>query len=132
MSKESADIVRRFIDAFNHGGIEAALPFLDPEVEWITTGLFVEQGTYRGHEGVIRYIGALAEEFDDFRTQPQELIDAGQRIVLPVRISGRGKRSGAGVDLRLTMVISLRDDLIVRVRNYEEEAEAFRAAGLSG
>jgi hypothetical protein len=42
MSEENVGIVRRFIAAFNRGGVEAALPFLDREIEWNTTGIFVD------------------------------------------------------------------------------------------
>jgi ketosteroid isomerase-like protein len=131
MSEENVGIVRRFIAAFNRGGVEAALPFLDREIEWNTTGIFVEPGTYRGHEGVVRYLGDVAAEFEDVYTEPEELIDAGARVVVPVRVSGRGRQSGAAVDLRLTMVVALRDGLIVHIRNYPEKDEALEAAGLS-
>ena len=130
MSQENVEIVRAFINAFNRGGVEAALRFLDPEIEWNTTGIFVEPGTYRGHEGVLRYLGDLAAEFDDVHTEPEELIDAGERVVVPVRVSGRGRQSGAAVDLSLTMVVVLRDGMIVHIRNYPEKAEAIEAAGL--
>jgi uncharacterized protein len=131
MSQENVEIVRRFIGAFNRGGVEAALPFLDSEIEWNTTGIFVEPGTYRGHEGVVRYLGDVAAEFEDVHTEPEQLFDAGEQVVVPVRISGRGRQSGAAVDLTLTMVIVLRDGLVVHIRNYAEKAEALEAAGLS-
>jgi uncharacterized protein len=131
MSQENVEIVRAFINAFNRGGVEAALPFLDPEIEWNTTGIFVEPGTYRGHEGVLRYLGDLAAEFDDVHTEPEELIDADERVVVPVRVSGRGRQSGAAVDLSLTMVVVLRDGMIVHIRNYPVKADALEAAGLS-
>ena len=130
MSQENVEVVRQWIDAFNRGGVEAALRFLDPEIEWITTGLFVEPGTYRGHEGVLQYIGGAAAEFEDVHSEPHELIDAGEEVVVPVRISGRGRHSGAPVDLKMTIVASLRDGMIVRIRNYAEKADALEAAGL--
>jgi ketosteroid isomerase-like protein len=130
MSQENVEIVRRWIDAFNRGGVDAALPFLDPEIEWITTGIFVEPGTYRGHEGVLRYLGDVAAEFDDVHTEPEELIDAGGRVVVPVRVSGRGRQSGAAVDLTMTLVVSLRDGMIVHISNYPEKDEALEAAGM--
>jgi ketosteroid isomerase-like protein len=78
-----------------------------------------------------RYLGDVAAEFEDVYTEPEELIDAGARVVVPVRVSGRGRQSGAAVDLRLTMVVALRDGLIVHIRNYPEKDEALEAAGLS-
>jgi ketosteroid isomerase-like protein len=131
MSEENVEIVRRWIQAFNRGGAETALRFMDPEVEWTTTGAFLEAGTYRGHEGILGYLGRLADEFEQFQTEPGELIAAGDRVVVPVRVTGRGKRSGAAVDLTMTMVVLLRDGEIVSIRNFTEKSEALGAAGLS-
>ena len=130
MSQENVETVRRWIHALNRGGVETVLPFLDPEIEWVTTGLFVEPGTYRGHEGVLQYIGDAAAEVEDVHTEPQELIDVGAQVVVPVRISGRGRQSGVPVDLEMTIVASLRGGRIVRIHNYAGKAEALEAAGL--
>jgi ketosteroid isomerase-like protein len=130
MSQENVEVVRQAIDAFNRGGIEAALGFFDPEIEWTTTGIFVEAGTYRGHEGALRYMGALATELEDLRNEPQELIDAGEQVVVPMRFSARGKRSGAPVELPITLVYSVRGRRIIRIRNYMAKAEALEAAGV--
>jgi uncharacterized protein len=130
MSEENVEIVRQWIDAFNRGGPETALRFMDPEVEWTTTGLFLEAGTYRGHEGVLSYLGRLGDEFEDFQTEPAELIEAGDRVVVPVRVTGRGKQSGAAVDLSMTIVVALRGRTIVSIRNFTEKSEALKAAGL--
>jgi ketosteroid isomerase-like protein len=132
MSEENVEIVRRWIEAFNRGGVDMAAHFVDSDVEWTTTGLYIEAGTYRGHEGVLRYLDALAAEFEDFRSEPEELIDAGDQVVVPVRITGRGRQSGAPVDLAFTMVVSLRNGRIFRIRNFPEKAEALEAAGLGG
>ncbi len=99
MSQENVEIVRRALDALNRDGIEAVLEFLDPDVEWTTTGLFVEAGTYRGHDGVLRYFGAMANDLE-FHIEPEKFIDGGDQVVIPTRIAVRGKRSGATQHLR--------------------------------
>ena len=131
MSAENVQIVRQWIDASNDGEVEMALGYLDPGIEWTTTGRYLEAGTYRGHEGVRRYLESLTSEFDGFRVEPEELIDAGELVVFLVRVTGRGRRSRVPVDLRMTVVASLRDGKIARVRNYPEKPEALEAAGLS-
>ena len=45
MSRENAEIVRQAIDAYNRD--QDALDLFDPEIEWVTTGRFVEPDTYR-------------------------------------------------------------------------------------
>jgi ketosteroid isomerase-like protein len=130
MSHDNVEVVRRAIDGFNERGLPALLELADPEIEWTTTGRYVEAGTYHGHEGIRRYLGAVLGEFDDARTDADEYIDAGDDVVVPSRFSGRGKRSGAQVELAMTIVYTVRDGRIVRARNFEDRTEALRAAGL--
>jgi uncharacterized protein len=130
MSQENVDTVRRSIEAYGRKGLDGTLRHYDPEVEWEATEGFIEAGTYRGHEGIRRYFGTMEEEFEDVRIEPEELIDAGEQVISAVRISGRGKESGAPVALTLISVGSLRDGLIYRVRNYPDMATALEAAGL--
>ena len=72
----------------------------------------------------------MMEEFDDVRTESVEFIDGGDVVVVPSRFSGRGKRSGAPVDLGITFVYTVEDGQIVRVRNFQDKADALRATGL--
>ena len=130
MTRENVEIVRRSLEAFNHGGIEAALAFDDPDIEWITTGSYVEANTYRGHAGVREYLGSIEAEFDDMRLTPEEAIEVGDQVVVSVRMTGTGKQSGAPVELTLAGVCSLHDGKIVRIHNYADTAEALEAAGL--
>jgi ketosteroid isomerase-like protein len=130
MSHENVEVVRRAYDAYERDGLDGLLRYLHPEIEWTTTGAFIEAATYRGHDEVRRYLGSMLDEFDDGRNEPQEVIDTGDQVVVSARISGRGKRSGAPVELTLASVGSLRDGMIVRIRNYPTKAEALEAAGL--
>jgi ketosteroid isomerase-like protein len=130
MSQENVEIVRAAFEA-GRVGFAGVLPYLHPEIEWTTTGAFLEAATYRGHEGVLRYIGSMEAEFDDLRNEPEDFVDAGEEVVAVSRVSGRGKRSGAAVELTIASVSSLRDGKIVRIRNYVTRTEALEAAGLS-
>ena len=131
MSEENVEVVRRAFDAYHREGLDGMLRYLDPEIEWTTTGAFLEAATYRGHEGVRRYLGAMIDEFDDLRNTPEEFIDAGEQVVVTTRASGRGRLSGAPVELPMAAVSLVKDGRIIRIRNYREKAEALKAAGLS-
>jgi ketosteroid isomerase-like protein len=130
MSQENVEIVRRAFAAYEREGLQGLLACLHPEIEWTTTGMFLDADTYRGHDDVRRYLG-LFDEFEDLRNEPIELIDAGEQVVVCSRVSGRGTRSGAAVDLMLYSVGSIRDGKIGRLHNYRTKAEALEAAGLS-
>jgi ketosteroid isomerase-like protein len=130
MSQENVEVVRRSLEAFERGGLDMSLDYFDPEVEWTTTDAYLEAATYRGHQGVRHYFETLSGEFGAVRLEAEEMIDAGEQVVAPVRMSGRGKTSGASVHLRLTLVCSVCDGKIVRIRNHLEKADALESAGL--
>jgi ketosteroid isomerase-like protein len=127
MSQENMEIVRRAIDAYNRG--QEALDLFDPEIEWVTTGRFVEPDTYQGHEEVQRYLQALRDDFEELHVGPHELVDAGDHVIARVRFTGRGRLSSAPIDLKFTFVFSLRGGKIIRVRNYWEQTDALEAVG---
>jgi ketosteroid isomerase-like protein len=85
MSQEDVEIVRR---AFATEGIEELMEYLDPEIEWSTTGMLLEHAIYRGHERVRGYLGEMNAAFDDLRDAPEEVIDAGEVVLVTNRISG--------------------------------------------
>jgi ketosteroid isomerase-like protein len=131
MSQENVEIVRRSFAQFAHEGLGSVLGDFDPEIEWTTTDAFLEAATYCGHEGIRGYFETLAGEFDNVRLEAEEVIDAGDQVLVCVRMSGRGKASGAPVELTLTSACSLRDGKFVRIRNYPDKAQALEAVGLS-
>lgn len=130
MSEENLELVRRAIEAYGREGLDGVLGYYDPEIEWTSTGDYIERATYRGHDGLRRYLGTMEEEFKDLRIEPVELIDAGEQVISSVRFTGRGKASDAPVEMTLISVGSVRDGLIYRVRNYPDMPAAFEAAGL--
>jgi ketosteroid isomerase-like protein len=130
MSQENVEIVRQALDAYSREGLDGYLRYFDPEIEWTSTGEWIEGGTYRGHEGVRRYLGSLEAEIEDLRSEPVDLIDTGDQVISSVRISGRGKASGAPVELTLISVGTFRNGLVYRIRNYPTMADALEAAGL--
>jgi ketosteroid isomerase-like protein len=89
-------------------------------------------GTRHGPEGFLRSIEEALEAFEDYHVEPEDFIDAGDIIVVPVRISGRGRGSGLEMEMRLAHLWALGSDgKVVRSEIYETTAEALKAAGLS-
>jgi uncharacterized protein len=131
VSQENVDNVRRGFEAMNRGDIEGTLEMMDPSIEWHPTEDFVEAGPFRGHAGVRQLLGFLLNAFDSYAIEPQEFIEAGDKVIVPVHQSGRGKGSGAKVDVRYIVVFTLRDGKGVRVDSYYDREEALKSAGLS-
>ena len=131
MSKEDVERVREGYEAFNRGDLDVAVGDMDPDIEWHVMGDLPEGETYRGHEGVRRFWETWQEAFEDFHVEPEELIDAGDKVVVVIKVSGRGRGSGAQVETpSFPQVWTLRDGRPVRVEMYRSRSEALRAAGL--
>jgi ketosteroid isomerase-like protein len=59
----------------------------------------------------------------------EEFIDAGDKVVVGTRVSGRG-RDGIQVEVRVHAIWEIRDDKLVRFRMYADRERALHAAGL--
>jgi ketosteroid isomerase-like protein len=132
MSQENVEIVRRLIEAWGRGDYSGAFDSIDPEIE-VNAALQMDlDGTYRGHAGLADLMATFWAAFEGQRIEIEEAIAAGSHeVVLGVRFSGRGKRSGVGIDFPAWHVWRLREGKAVRWRLLRTEHEAREAAGLS-
>jgi ketosteroid isomerase-like protein len=124
--------VRRGFAAMNSGDTEAVLAKMAPEIEWYPTADFVEIGPFRGHAGIRELMNLVLTSFDAYELHPEELIDAGHKVIAPVRQTGQGKGSGIPVDVRYILIFTLHEGRSVRVESYYDRQQALKAAGLEG
>ena len=138
MSQENVEIVRQLVATNraeyrnDEARIEAMLALCDPNCEYTSVVAAVEPQTYRGHDGLRRYIGDMAESWEDWRSEVEEIVDAGPNTVFAtLRTHIVGKQSGAAAEAQLAFVVVLSDGKVVRARTYLDRREALEAAGLS-
>jgi ketosteroid isomerase-like protein len=131
MSHEDVEVVRRTIEAFNLDGLDAALEYLDPEVEWLAPPGWLEERLYKGHEGIRRLASQWAENFDEYHLDPHEFMDAGDQVVGLVFQRGRIRGSHDPIEQRIGYVWEVRDGKGVRIQVYFSWEEALEAGGLS-
>jgi ketosteroid isomerase-like protein len=135
LSAENVEIVRRSMEAFARGDLDAFLADHDPDSEWRTAADEPNPETYRGDEGLRRFAAEIAEawtgRFDDVVTF-EDFIDLGDWVVVPWTARLRGRSSGVEVDVSETYAVRVDDRRIVRVDEYrttEEAIEAIRPRG---
>jgi ketosteroid isomerase-like protein len=132
MSEESIEVAKRGYEAFRQRGVDGILEYLDPEIEWRAWSRYGrEPNLVRGHEGVRELFSVYEENFSDLRAEPLEFIDAGDRIVVPFRLSGREKGTGEEMEMELVHVWTTAGERAVEVQVYESKREALRAVGLN-
>ena len=131
MSQENVEIVRAAWNAVDRDGPEAMLRFLDPDVRWSVRPDLPDAGDYRGHAGFLELLGRFDESFEEQGYHPLDFIDAGERVVVPLRWWARGRSSGATVTERQeTWVFTVRDEAIAHVEEFATREEALEAVGL--
>ena len=101
------------------------------EFEYIPSASLLRGPTGRlDREGFLRFLETFWEEFEVLSAEPSELLDAGDSVIARVDFRGRGRRSGAEVEIDQWQVWSFREGKAVRGRAFESRAEALAAAGL--
>ena len=131
MSRENVEIMRRGFEAMSRGDLPEILTFIHPEFEvTIPADLSAEPDTYRGHEGIRRYLRSFEAEMEDIRFLPERFWDVGENVVVDVLVTAKGKTTGIPVELRSGQVWTVRDGKAVSARIYREPAEALEAVGL--
>ena len=94
---------------------------------------FPEAGTgeWRGRGGFLRFVAGQAESFEAMSLEPEEFIDAGDSVVVPLQFGGQARYTGIEVKFAVVHVVMIRDGKLARLDIYMTRAEALEAAGLS-
>ena len=132
MSRENVEIVRQAAAAFNRGDLDTWVESWADDIDYrAIEGALDDRGAMHGKEAVRAYVEDWLATFDGFRSEPVELIDAGEdRVIAVARISGRAKLSGVETDLTYAALYTIRDGKIARGREYWTKEQALEAAGL--
>jgi ketosteroid isomerase-like protein len=105
--------------------------YLDEEYELRLPGGYPEgEPVFRGREGVAQLIAMLRDAWGEWRFEPERFIDAGDLVVVFVRVVAEGSASGAPIELPDAHVVTLRDDRLTSTYVYRDRAQALEAAGL--
>jgi ketosteroid isomerase-like protein len=132
MSQDDITRLRDGYEALNRGDLEVILDRVHPDFEAHDRAEVPDPQRYEGVPGITQALGQLLEEFDDYRMEPQEFIDGGDRIIVVLRQSGRGRASGAVVEGTIVHLWEIRDGRASGLRAFSDLEEALEAAGLSG
>ena len=136
MSREGVETAETMFAELNRGGIAAISPafverFFDSDVAWEGMDGAPDRGPFHGRAEVLEHLRSWVQTLDAFRSEPEEIIDAGERIVIVHRSHGILRGSNADVDLRFASVSEISDGRIISHKQYRRRAEALEAAGLA-
>ncbi len=139
MSEENVEIVRSALDAinaFNRGELsgEAAADLADPQIEFHWHGERTMPDLSQHLRGVPQFIGFWEQyrsAFADLVLEPLEFIEGpDDRVLTPIRQSGRGRESGVPIEIHFFQVWTIRDGNVRKGELFRHRADALEAAGL--
>ncbi len=130
MSEGNAAVIRSLYEAMNDRDVERANKLADPDVEWVSDPR-LGMGPLLGREAVIGFFQDQADTFEDLTVEVERLSEAGDKVLAFLRVTGRGRASGAAIDISIGHVWTLADGVVVQGEGFGDRDEAVRAAGLS-
>ena len=113
----NTEIVRGGYDAFKRGDVGAVFELFEPEVEIYQSELLPWGGNYRGHQGAHEFFTTLMANVETI-VDPEEVIEAGDRVVEIGVSRGRVKVSDTEFAVREVHVWQLRHGKVVRFEAY--------------
>jgi uncharacterized protein len=133
MSQENVEIVRSVAEAFAAGDLDTVFALVSPDIEWDFSNAetWVEEPVYRGYDGVLKFFGTWTGEWEDYRFEVEEVIDAGDKAVAVVRDEGRSKAAGIMLERRHAEVWTIQGGRVVRIEPFDHKHQALEAVGFS-
>jgi ketosteroid isomerase-like protein len=130
MSQENVEIVRAALSAVRDGDHRRAAVLLSPDAEWHNTSAFPGPLVCVRPGAIIEFWETLIEDVDVGGGEIERIADAAGHVVVGLRSWGRGRGSGAPIDVRWAAIFALVDRRIVCVDVHGEYAKALAAVGL--
>src|SRR3954447_8207656 len=126
--------VRRACAAANRRDFDLLVLGVDPGVEHRPAENLLPldwDPVAHGHDGYEQVWRKMMDAFDDFRAEPAEILDLGDKLLITAHYKGHGSGSGIPIDETLFQLCRLRRGLVVWQTDFSDRSEALDAAGLS-
>ena len=130
MSQETVEIVRAVYAAVERGDLAATESYIHPDIEFHTYINAPEAGVYLGKEAVQRYNETLFAQFETLRIEVEELVDAGDRVIVVTTQHAVPKGGENEIEVRMAEVWTVRDGLLAERHSYSTKDEALEAVGV--
>jgi ketosteroid isomerase-like protein len=128
---ELGELIRRGYDAWNRRDWDTIFELLHPDIEWTPVEFGLLGETFRGHDRVREFFDILFEAWDEFRVDPETMIEGEETVLVIARVRTRGRGSGAEVDTRWAHVwTAAPDGRAIRMQAFDDPRKGYAAVGL--
>jgi ketosteroid isomerase-like protein len=131
MASANCEAVRRVYDGFVAGDFRISEGLLSPDIVFIVGAGFPDAVTCHGTTEMRAYMREWLRSWEDMRMEPQEIVEAGERVLVKLSQRARGRASGAPTETVYFHVWTFHDAIVARLEVIMDEAEAREAAGLA-
>lgn len=83
--------------------------------------------TYRGHSGLRRWYEEATEDWDELRVEPHEFREAGDRLAVFLKATGKGRGSHVEVAAEIVHVAEFRDGKFTKLQGFGDREQALKA-----
>ena len=130
MAEGNVESVRRIYESWRRGDFAGTTGVLDEHVLMVVRPEFPDTGTYLGPQGIAEYTRGFLEPWSEITIRAEEIIPAGDSVVVSVLQRGEGDASGAVTEFRYFHLWTFRGGKAIRLETIRERDEALEAAGL--
>lgn len=123
---KNTEIILNLYEAFARRDVEAIMKLTDEEIAVTQTDLLPWGGEFHGHEGLQTFFGKLLANIDS-QVEPQEFIEAGNRVVVLGRTRGTVRKNGKSFDVRICHVWKIRSGKGARFEAYIDTPQMLEA-----
>ena len=129
MSEHDVESLRRIYQAVSRWDVEELVSDLAHDIEWSLPDTLPWGGTRHGHEGVRAFASVSQDHIDGRWADPDDFLDAGDRLVVLGRMRGRARASGRDYEVEFVHVWTMTDGVASRLRAYFDTAPIMAALG---
>jgi ketosteroid isomerase-like protein len=130
MSKANVEVVQGIYDAFSRGDIGAVMAAMVPQIVWNEAENFpyADGNPYVGPDAILHGVFArIGAEWDGFAVVVEEILDAGDKVVVRGRYRGTIKKTGKSVNAQLVHVWTLENGKASSFQQYADTLQVVRA-----
>ena len=132
MSQANVDALRAVYDEWAKGSFRVREDLWDRHVLFKPVAELPGGGVYVGQEGVAEFTRSFFQAWTSFSIVAEELIEAGDSVVVAARQRAVGRESGLEADMGLQFQVwTFRGPSVVRFEAFADRAEALAAVGLN-
>ena len=133
MAEDSIDLIRQGVAALNRRDVQGMLATLASDVRLEPLRAVHDGTAYMGHQGLLDWLRDMEEDWADQHVEVLDVraLPSGQ-LVLEAVLRVRFRATGVEVEAPGAWLCEFTDDLISRIRFFEDVSSAIEAAGRAG